>query len=627
MRVFVASSYDDLSNYRKAATRSILTSGNITADMLYWPAEEAPPLDVSLRQVRAADVVILIVAHRYGAPPAGHSQSITEMEFDEAVKLRIPVLAFRIDPDHPWPPRWIETDPDIRGRLERFTQKIITKVTTKTFSSPESLEVAIAHALASFKDRQNPAVAPRHAGIQTYRASRAESLYYSPDSVIQIGRAPDGAALMLSVKRSPDLSGSLTGIAAQLGKSLQDPPFTEMLAQLHQEGRAFATSRGSYVANAGGRTVDVFVADRPLIDLTSPSLFQSMLSDPARTSTPDWPSQVDFNRPAVDSPPTIISGVKSRAPSYGVDSLGGMNRFLCVALDLDQKVWSGGWAPVAADSVELTLWRPFIEEGLERLGGVQYAIQSVSYGVPVANLIETEQAAEFHQSWVDLLTTSSPEQLGTMMSGISVPRSSVMRFVLELVQEVAELHQRGQIHGDIKPSNILVSRADKLLIDDVGLNLGDVSPAVTPGWSPVEQLLRQPLTCAADVYTLGQILLRLVDGELLGREASFRLPGGQAATVFDDPEVYLSPDSPTAPAMQRDEWCHLIEKSLKTDAAERWSTAGELVDAMGPLVADGHFPGTTVVRFPWGDQPSLVYRDDDGVGVGWVMRCGGYGLQ
>ena len=38
MKVFVASTYQDLQDYRAAATRSVLMAGNLSEDMSYWQA-------------------------------------------------------------------------------------------------------------------------------------------------------------------------------------------------------------------------------------------------------------------------------------------------------------------------------------------------------------------------------------------------------------------------------------------------------------------------------------------------------------------------------------------------------------------------------------------------------------
>src|SRR5208282_5985724 len=197
MRIFVASTYEDLLTYRAAATRSILTSGNISEDMLFWPAEESPPLDASIRRVRSCDLLILLIAHRYGNPPEGHNVSIAELEFNEAVALGIPILAFSVDPTYPWPPNYVETDPATRARLEAFIQEVSKQITRKKFTSPESLEVAITHALTQFIGQARRTAMPRYVQARARQVGRPDSLYYSADSTIQIGRAPDGAPLLL----------------------------------------------------------------------------------------------------------------------------------------------------------------------------------------------------------------------------------------------------------------------------------------------------------------------------------------------------------------------------------------------------------------------------------------------
>ncbi len=205
---------------------------------------------------------------------------------------------------------------------------------------------------------------------------------------------------------------------------------------------------------------------------------------------------------------------------------------------------------------------------------------------------------------------------------IVVPRSSIARFTLEVIDEVAGLHERGRVHGDIKPSNILISRNDTLLIDDADLSIGDISPTVTPGWSPSEQLLRKPLSAAADIFSLGQLLLHVLAAEPLGREVRYRMPGGQVALIFDDPTVYIESASPFAPAETREDWCRLIERALKTDAAERWPTARSMADDMRALLEREELRGEVEIKLPWGDRPVLILDEDGQPTAAWVIESG-----
>ncbi len=87
-------------------------------------------------------------------------------------------------------------------------------------------------------------------------------------------------------------------------------------------------------------------------------------------------------------------------------------------------------------------------------------------------------------------------------------RISVMR---RLCQALHHAHGRGLIHGDIKPSNVLVdSRGHPRLLDFgiARLNDGDGlgSYGLTPEYASPEQRNGQPLTTRSDVWQLGRLL-------------------------------------------------------------------------------------------------------------------------
>lgn len=294
MKIFVASTYKDLLDYRAAATRSILMAGNLSEDMSYWPADDSPPLDLSRSRLKSSDLMILLIAHSYGTPPEGHDRSITELEFDLAVELNLPILAFRVDPEYPWPPRHVESDSEARARLETFLRRVSAKITIGLFTTPEFLEVAITHALVHFVDQRRPAALPRYAERRLVQISRAESLLYSPDSIIKVGHAPDGASLLLSVLRTIPATEAMDKISQNLGKlagdpvfgiSADDPVLSEISSRLSQEARNRAAAYGIYNANWKGRSVRVYVPNETMTSLMAPNLLQSMFQ--SMVHTPD----------------------------------------------------------------------------------------------------------------------------------------------------------------------------------------------------------------------------------------------------------------------------------------------------------------------------------------------------
>src|SRR5437870_3480013 len=69
-RVFISSTIADLESYRAAAREAVIAAGMFPVLSDNFPASGAePPLKVCLDRVSETDVLIVLVAHRYGWRP------------------------------------------------------------------------------------------------------------------------------------------------------------------------------------------------------------------------------------------------------------------------------------------------------------------------------------------------------------------------------------------------------------------------------------------------------------------------------------------------------------------------------------------------------------------------------
>ena len=164
---------------------------------------------------------------------------------------------------------------------------------------------------------------------------------------------------------------------------------------------------------------------------------------------------------------------------------------------------------------------------------------------------------------------------------LGLPWKELRDIVLPLLDTLAYAHRRGVLHGDLKPSNVMLSE-DGLRLFDFGLGQAEegVLPGLphlsrerfnawTPGYAAPELLEGQPLSAGADVYGVACVIY-----ELAGGKPPFRRV---ASTLARDEHLERELHAPKN--LPKHCW-PALRKALSFNAAERSITAGQLRDAM-----------------------------------------------
>jgi formylglycine-generating enzyme required for sulfatase activity len=100
--VFISSTSKDLERYREQAAAVAKKNGFAVTMSEDWSPSGQPSLVVCREEVDKADLVIAIVAHRYGwVPDPAGAKSVTWLECEHAGPGK--VLAFLVDPEYEWP--------------------------------------------------------------------------------------------------------------------------------------------------------------------------------------------------------------------------------------------------------------------------------------------------------------------------------------------------------------------------------------------------------------------------------------------------------------------------------------------------------------------------------------------
>lgn len=160
-------------------------------------------------------------------------------------------------------------------------------------------------------------------------------------------------------------------------------------------------------------------------------------------------------------------------------------------------------------------------------------------------------------------------------------RSAGMPIAFQLCRGLSYMHERGVVHRDIKPQNILITKGDRVRIVDFGIARGPEAAEMTaPGWvmgtaqylAP-EIVAGQAATPQSDLYALGVVLYRLFTGHLpFDGDDPFAV-ALQHRTAQVPPPTSFVPDLPAALA---DVLLRLLEK----DPADRYQTAAAVGAAL-----------------------------------------------
>ena len=163
-----------------------------------------------------------------------------------------------------------------------------------------------------------------------------------------------------------------------------------------------------------------------------------------------------------------------------------------------------------------------------------------------------------------------------------VPASDAVRQAIQIARALEAAHDRGILHRDLKPTNVLITRDGTVKLLDFGLakllRATDHDPdhftetgahtipgAVlgSPGYMSPEQAAGKPLDMRSDVFSFGIVLHELLSG--------VRPPGAGDALLSDQ----------TSPALRR-----IVQRCLASDPRQRFQSMAE-VRAVLELVSAG----------------------------------------
>lgn len=184
------------------------------------------------------------------------------------------------------------------------------------------------------------------------------------------------------------------------------------------------------------------------------------------------------------------------------------------------------------------------EEAMGRIGHVSSRVAQIQQDnlLDVHNFVERDRIRLMEMEWIDgfdlhqLLTQEMLDRVQQRVSnrrwqyindvvvtaGPAHPRLKpgvAMAVARDVLTALAALHRKSIVHGDLKPSNIMLKRTGDAKIVDIGSAIDQNDPppfrTCTPNYAAPEVLERDECTPRSDLASLGYVLVEMLAGRVL----------------------------------------------------------------------------------------------------------------
>ncbi len=191
----------------------------------------------------------------------------------------------------------------------------------------------------------------------------------------------------------------------------------------------------------------------------------------------------------------------------------------------------------------------------------------------VYDLSDAEGKRFLTMQYVDGMTLSAHLR----RRGLPETREAVSIF-RQLCAALAAAHEKGVVHRDMKPGNVMINADGQAFVMDFGLarslalsGLTQTGAVLgTPHYMSPEQVSGQKVDARTDVYALGVMLFQMLTGELpFQGESTFEI---MMQRVQKDPPAAheLNPEIPSYLGK-------ILERCMERDPSLRYADAGEIL--------------------------------------------------
>ena len=223
----------------------------------------------------------------------------------------------------------------------------------------------------------------------------------------------------------------------------------------------------------------------------------------------------------------------------------------------------------------------------------------------IARLVDGGLTPDGHPWFAMELVEGDPIDRYCSAHGLDV--KARLRLFIDVCRAVGFAHSRLVVHRDLKPDNILVSKAGQVRLLDFGIakvieDLPDGGTLtrtglrlMTPGYASPEQVRGEPVDTTTDIYSLGVILYELLTGErplALEGKSLGELERIVSETIPAPPSTRVAPTSRLRRVLAGD-LDVICLKALRKEPERRYGTVEAFLDDV-----QRHLDGRPVLARP-----------------------------
>ncbi|HEY6929820.1 MAG TPA: protein kinase [Thermoanaerobaculia bacterium] len=196
-----------------------------------------------------------------------------------------------------------------------------------------------------------------------------------------------------------------------------------------------------------------------------------------------------------------------------------------------------------------------------------------------------------------------------------ISQRQAVDYALQIAKGLAGAHERGVLHRDLKPDNVIVTKDDHVKILDFGLakrvetaapdeaTSGPTAPSHTRpgtvmgtmGYMSPEQVRGLPSDHRSDVFSFGTILYELLAGKRAFRQST--ASDTMAAILRDEPPELSGSGRNISPALE-----NIVRHCLEKNPDERFQSAKEIVFALSVVSSPSFASGSQAIVLPAGKK-------------------------